>query len=70
MRVILIVVMAWLLILSFVFHNETVDFQLYNTYYIIGVSYIMLTLAGLVLFGGLVLWLFLRKEKKIDTNMN
>lgn len=70
MRVILIVLIAWLFILSFIFRNETLDIQLYDTYYIVSVPCIMLILAGLVLFGGLVLWLVLRKEKKIDTNIN
>lgn len=64
MRVVLIVLIAWLIILSFIFRNETVDIQLYDTYYIIGVHYIMLILAGLILCGGLAFGLVLRKKLK------
>lgn len=63
MRVILIVLIAWLFILSFIFRNETLDIQLYDTYYIIGVPYIMLVLAGLVLFSGLILRLMELKKQ-------
>ncbi|SIS69085.1 hypothetical protein SAMN05421761_10359 [Belliella pelovolcani] len=63
MRVVLIVLIAWLIILSFIFRNETVDIQLYDTYYIIGVHYIMLILAVLVLCIGLILRLMELKKQ-------
>ena len=62
------VLVIWFLILSFIFRNETIDIQFHDTYYIIGVSFVLLTFAGLTLLLGLVLEL--RKSQKSKSSPN